>query len=253
MGEFVYIFALHVGIYDFVDMLSIHAVPCLFLAELLAGINEKDTAVHIVFLEDDDTGRNACIEEYPCRQAYDCVYAAIFQQMLADRALGGPTEQYAMGKHDAHGSIILQMVEAMQEEGKICFCLGSQLLIALEPWVGEESFDCAPMLAVGRIHNGGIIIGRLVRRPVSSKGIAIAEVLIGEGDIMQDHIHTSQVVGCMGNLLPEILHVVAAVLIHVATGVKKQGAGAHARVVNRKPRLPLFPLRNDTGDQLGHC
>ena len=224
MGEFVDILPLPIGRHNLVDMLSVHIVPSFLLAELLAGIDQEHAAVSIVLFEDDDAGRYAGVEEDTCREANHGIDTAVFQQVLADGALGSPTEQDTMGQDDAHGAVFLQVIETMQKESKVSFCLGSQFLIALEAGGCQESGGRAPMLAVRWIHDSGIVVRRLFRWPVGSKSVAVAKVLVGEGDIVEDHVHACKVVCGMGNLLPEILHIVPAILIHIVPGMEKQGA-----------------------------
>ena len=73
----------------------------------------------MAFFQHDNASRYACTEENPRRQADNGIDIAIFQQVLADCPLCSPTEQDAMRQDNAHGAVFLQMVKAMEQEGKI--------------------------------------------------------------------------------------------------------------------------------------
>ena len=120
MSEFLNVLALIVRIHNLVDMLRIKYVLCLFFAEFLAGVDEQNASVCIRFFQDNDTCRDSCAKEDSCRKADDSVYAAVFYEMFSDCAFAGATEQYAVRQDNAHSSAVLQMIEAMKQEGKIC-------------------------------------------------------------------------------------------------------------------------------------
>ena len=60
-------------------------------------------------------------EENIGRKSDNSIDRAILQKMFTDSALTCTSEQYAMRQDNSHSAFILQMIEAMKQERKICF------------------------------------------------------------------------------------------------------------------------------------
>lgn len=88
-------------------MLRVKEVLSAFFAEFLGSINEENTTIWIILLQNNNARRNASREENPSRKPNDSLDIALLEQFFANRTFNPTTEQDTVRKNNAHRSGVL--------------------------------------------------------------------------------------------------------------------------------------------------
>jgi hypothetical protein len=109
-------------------------VLALAFHEVLGGVDEEHVVGLLALLEHEDADRDAGGVEEVRGQADDGVDVAVLEQLGADAFLGTAPEEHAVRQDDGHHAFVLEVVEAVQQEGEVGGGLGREA-VALEAHV----------------------------------------------------------------------------------------------------------------------
>ena len=214
------LFSVNIKFQNVGGVLLSELVLVLALLEILGGVDEEDVAGHVaaVLLEDHDDGRDGRVVEEVGGQPDDGVDGAVVDQLLADRAFGGAAEEDAMREDDAHRSVFLEVVEAVEQEGVVRLGLRGKGAVGAESRRVEEAGLGGPFGGVGRVHDHAVEVGLLLGRPVGVQRVAVVEVLMLQGDAVDHHVHLGKVVGRGVELLAPVVD--GLLLVRVSADVQ---------------------------------
>ena len=250
-----------VGLDYLVDMLVQKAVLALALFKVFRRVDEEHVVGLAAFFQHQDTDRDARGEEQVGRQADDGVDVAVLQELLADAGLHAAAEQDAVRQDDGHDAVLLQKMEAVEQEGEVRSGARREAVV-LEAHVCGEVSRRVPAVAEGRVRHYGVEVRHLGRIglaqhvPVIDQGVTVED---GEGPVahaMQEHVHAGEVVGGDVFFLP-VDHA-DAVRPHAPAHVEQERAGAAGEIQHVLQAVPLAcgrvlaVERDDAGEDGGN-
>ena len=97
--------------------------------EVLGGVDEEHVVRLLALLQHQDADRDAGGVEEVGGQADDGVDVAVLEQLGADAFFGAATEEHAVGQDDRHHAFVLEVVEAVQQEGEVGGGLGGEAVV----------------------------------------------------------------------------------------------------------------------------
>lgn len=222
-----------VGADDFVYVLRQETVLALVFFEVFAGVDEEDVIGFFALFEDEDADGDAGGVEEVGGQADDGVDVAVFKEFATDASLGPATEEDAVGEDDGHGAFLVEVVEAVQEEGEVGGGFGREAVV-FEAHVFAHCLGGFPAVAEGGIgddgveggFSGGISFAEHV--PVVGEGVAVEDGEFGVFDAVEEHVHAGEVVG--GDILFLAVDFADTVGTKAAGDIEEEGAGAAGEV-----------------------
>ena len=87
--------------------------------EVLGGVDEEHVVRLLALLQHEDADRDAGGVEQVGGQADDGIDVPVVQQLGADAFFRAAAEQHAVRQDDGHHAFVLQVVEAVQQEGEV--------------------------------------------------------------------------------------------------------------------------------------
>lgn len=231
-----------VGLDDLVDMLVQKAVLALALFKVFRRVDEEHIVGLAAFFQHQDADRDARGKEQVGRQADDGVDVAVLQQLFADAGLNAATEKDAVRQDDGHDAVLLQKMEAVEQEGEVRSGARREAVV-FEAHIGGKVSRRVPAVAEGRVRHHGVEVRHLGRVclaqhvPVIGQGIAVEDGESPVAHAMQEHVHAGEVVGGYVFLL-SVNHA-DAVRPHAPAHVEQERAGAAGEVQHVLQAVPL--------------
>ncbi len=220
------------GIHNRFDVLvSQHIVVGLFLEEP-AGIDELRFGVGFMFGQHQDIHRDGGAEEEVGRQGDHGLHIVVVDQVLTDLLLGPAAIEDAGEADDGGAAFAGEITQRMQHKSEIGLGFGSQHAGGGEALIVDQRgvFITLPLHRIGRIGDDGI--ERLFVAEVRfEQGVAQLHVELVVVDVVQEHVHTGQVVGGVVDLLAKEAFL-DDVGVEMFLGLQKQRAGTAGRVVD---------------------
>ncbi len=146
-----------------------------------------------------------------------------------------------MRQDDGHHPVILQVVQAVQQEGEVGGALRRHTVV-FETRVVARLLLRVPAETEGRIGHHGIE-GRLLCRiglaqpvPVVFQRVAVMDLELGVLHPVQQHVHARQVVGGDVGFLPHDAADLPARLLHALAHVEQQRTGAAGEIEHAAQR-----------------
>ena len=109
-----------IGDQDILDLLITQNVLVFAGLEVAAGVDKQDVFIGLGFAENQDRGRDAGAIEQLFRQTDNCIQQIFFNQLLANLAFAGATEEHAVRHDHRHASGLgLKGFDHVQDKGVI--------------------------------------------------------------------------------------------------------------------------------------
>ena len=210
-----------------------HIVLSLLAEKLLAArVDELREGVGLVLREHEDAHRDARAEKEVGREGDDALHKVVVHQVLADLLFRSAAIEDAGEAHDGGAAARAEVVEGVENEGKIGLSLRRQHAGRGKTLVVDERGVVAPhpLHRVGRVGHDGVEGARVavLRR---EEGVAQREVELVVVHIVQEEVHARQVERGVVDLLP---HETALdhVFVKLPLGLQQQRTRTAGRVVD---------------------
>src|SRR5699024_9478224 len=217
---------------NFLDVLFCQDIIIGFFFELLASVNEENICCRLIFSKDKDTGRDRCPKKEIIRQLNNSLNKVSVYQIFADLLLRTTTIKNPREGHNSRSAFIRQIRKAMHDKGKICLRFRCQNSCWCKTVIIDQRrvITTNPLNRIRRVgHNSikGLIITMLsVQQRITTLDTKLVIV-----DIMEEHVHPSQIIGGHVNLLT-VKTILNDMLCKLFFGLKEEGTRTTSRVIN---------------------
>ena len=182
--------------------------------------------------EHEDAHCDARAEKEVGREGDDALHKVVVHQVLADLLFRSAAIENAGEAHDGGAAARTEVVEGVENEGKIGLALRRQHARGGKTLVVDERRVVAPhpLHRIGRVGHDGIegLGVAMLRR---EEGVAQCEVELRIVHIVQEEVHARQVVGGVVDFLPH-KPLLDQVGVKLALGLQQQRARTARRVVD---------------------
>ena len=113
------------------------AVLLLVFGELTTGVNKEHVVGADALLEHQNADGDAGREEELRGEADHGVDVAVVDQLTADALLYAAAEKYTVREDDGHRAVLLEVVEAVEQEGHVGRLLGREAIVTESGIVGQ--------------------------------------------------------------------------------------------------------------------
>ena len=187
---------IHVGIIYLGDILGRKLILVAFMNKLIAGINKTNSVVCLVFLQYQEASGNGCAKEKILWHLNDGIHKVVAYQVLAYLLLRTATIQHARELYDGSRAFGTQPTEHVHGEGKVCLAPWGEHASRRKTRVVDERGIAItiPRHGIWRVGDDGIewLVAFMQR---ILQGIAVLNVEMVVVHIVQEHVHTTEVVG----------------------------------------------------------
>ena len=184
------------GVVDALHIRLLQDVLRLVFLEGLGGVDEEDVASCAVLREDHDDDGDAGREEEVRRQADDRLDVVVLDEVFADLFLGAAAEEDAVWQDDGHDAVLLDVVEAVEQEGEVSLGRRGQAVLA-EALVARVELG-VPVCGVGRVGRHSIDVERAavifwIDWPVFVECVGVADDEIIDLYFLHEEVHLGEV------------------------------------------------------------
>ena len=228
------------------------AVHVAVFHEAFAGVDHEDAAAGggVLFVKDDDAGRDAGAVEQVGRQADDALDIAPANDVLAYLGLDVAAKEHAVGQDDRTFAGALHRFQDVQQEGVVAILGRRNAVLEAAIQIVGRIEAVAPGLGGKREigHHEVEGLEAAVRADPMRAGERVALPDLRRRVVVQDHVHLGQGGGGVVHLLAVDRHTRGRFVGHL----QQQRAGTARGIVCRLILTPGLGDANDLGDDAGH-
>lgn len=219
------------------------------VGEFAGGVDEEHVAVGLAFVEKEDGGGDAGAEEEVGGQADDGFEEVFLDELLADAALGGTTEEDAVGDDDSDAAGAgAGRLDHVGDEGVVAFSLGREAPVIAAERVGLGFLDTPLVEGEGGIGDDDVELHEAVAFDKAGVAQCIAPLDTETVHAVQEHVHAAEGVGGAVALLAEESEVAG---VGLESDLDEKGAGAAGGVANGVALAGLEKAGEEGGDLAG--
>ena len=196
------------------------------------GVDELHTSVALVLGEHEDVGGNGRAVEQSARKGDDGLHIVLIDEVFTDFLFRTTAIEDARETDDGCATLGREIVEGMEDEGKVGIVFGSEHASWCKAVVVDEGgiVFAHPLHGIGRVGDNGIE-GTIAAKLWAQEGVAKGDVKLVVVDGVEKHVHARQVVGGVIDFLPE-KSFFDEMIVKLLLSLEQERTAAASRVVD---------------------